>query len=112
MADLPEDRVTPDDPPFTYVGMDYFGPFEIKRGRSLVKRYGVVFTCLSTRAIHLEKADSLDTDSCINAIRRFVARRGQVQEVRSDNGTNLVLLTDLLTGNEIYQPRRSSDFSR
>ena len=90
MANLPEDRVTPDNPPFTHVGMDYFGPFEIKRGRSLVKRYGVVFTCLSTRAIHLEKADSLDTDSCINAIRRFVARRGQVQEIRSDNGTNLV----------------------
>ena len=90
MADLPADRVTPDDPPFTKVGMDYFGPFEVKRGRSLLKRYGVVFTCLTTRAVHLEMASSLDTDSCINAIRRFVARRGQVAEIRSDNGTNLV----------------------
>jgi hypothetical protein len=90
MADLPEDRVTPDEPPFSCVGMDYFGPLEVKKGRSLLKRYGVIFTCLATRAIHLEKADSLDTDSCVNAIRRFIARRGQVREIRSDNGTNLV----------------------
>ena len=90
MANLPESRVKPNDPPFTKVGMDYFGPFLVKRGRSEVKRYGVIFTCLSTRAVHLEMADGLDTDSCINAIRRFVARRGQVTEMWSDNGTNLV----------------------
>ena len=90
MADLPVDRVTPGEPPFTRVGVDYFGPIEVKRGRSIVKRYGVIFTCLAVRAVHLEKADSLDTDSCINALRRFIARRGQVKEMRSDNGTNLV----------------------
>ncbi|XP_030836004.1 uncharacterized protein LOC115921870 [Strongylocentrotus purpuratus] len=90
MADLPIDRLRPDDPPFTRVGVDYFGPIGVKRGRSTVKRYGVVFTCLAIRAIHIEKADSLDTDSCIAAIRRFIARRGAVREMRSDNGTNLV----------------------
>ncbi|XP_071483358.1 uncharacterized protein [Diadema antillarum] len=90
MADLPKDRLTPDEPPFTRVGMDYFGPIEAKRGRSTVKRYGVIFTCLAVRAVHLEIAASLDTDSCIDAIRRFIARRGNVKEIRSDNGTNLV----------------------
>ncbi len=90
MADLPSDRVTPDDPPFTRVGVDYFGPFMVKRGRSLVKKYGVIFTCLAIRAVHIEVASSLDTDSCLNAIRRFVARRGQVKVLRSDNGTNFV----------------------
>ncbi|KAL2077938.1 hypothetical protein ACEWY4_025623 [Coilia grayii] len=90
MADLPGSRVTPERPPFTCVGVDYFGPFEVKRGRSLVKRYGVLFTCLTIRAVHIEVATSLDTDSFINALRRFVARRGQVQELRSDNGTNFV----------------------
>ena len=47
MADLPTDRVMPAKPPFTFVGIDCFGPFLVRRGRSLVKRYGVLFTCMS-----------------------------------------------------------------
>nr|XP_054761439.1 uncharacterized protein LOC129267841 [Lytechinus pictus] len=90
MANLPSDRVKPDEPPFTSVGIDYFGPLEVKRGRSVVKTYGVMFTCLVSRAVHIEKAESLNTDSCIAAIRRFIARRGTVKNMRSDNGTNLI----------------------
>lgn len=90
MADLPEDRVRSGEPPFTRTGMDYFGPFEVKHGRSSLKRYGVIFTCLTTRAVHIEVAHTLETDSCINAIRRFMARRGNVKVMISDNGTNLV----------------------
>ena len=75
---------------FTSVGIDYFGPFEVKCGRSVVERYGVLFTRLTVRAIHIEVANSLESDSCINALRRFIARRGQVSILRSDNGTNLV----------------------
>lgn len=33
---------------------------------------------------------SLDTDYFINALKRFIARRGQVSEMRSDSGTNFV----------------------
>ncbi|XP_074651586.1 uncharacterized protein LOC141906242 [Tubulanus polymorphus] len=72
MADLPIERVTPDKPAFANSGADYFGPIEIKSGRSVVKRYGVIFTCLASRAIHLEVAYSLDSDSCINDTRRFM----------------------------------------
>ncbi len=90
MADLPKERLQADLPPFRNVGVDYFGPFETKRGRSQVKRYGVVFTCMTSRPIHLEMAHSLITDSCIPALRRFIARRGQVMHIRSDNRTNLV----------------------
>lgn len=90
MADLPKERLLPDKPPFTHVGVDYFGPFLVKRGRSTVKRYGVLFTCLTTRAVHIEVAHTLDTDSCLNAVRRFMSRRGQVSLIRSDNGTNFV----------------------
>ena len=90
MANLPEDRVTPSKPPFTYTGLDCFGPFEVRRGRTNVKRYGVIFTCLTLRAVHIEVANSLDTESFINALRRFIARRGQPEEIRSDNGGNFV----------------------
>ena len=90
MANLPKERLISDKPPFTMVGMDFFGPFQIKQGRNLVKRYGVIFTCLSIRAVHLEITHSMDTDSCINAIRRLISRRGNPEFIRSDNGTNLV----------------------
>jgi hypothetical protein len=90
MADLPQDRVIPDAPPFSYVGVDYFGPFLVKRGRSMAKRYGCLFTCLSSRAIHIEVAYSLETDSFVNAFYRFISRRGTPIQMRSDNGTNLV----------------------
>jgi hypothetical protein len=90
MAELPVDRITPDEPPFTRVGVDLFGPIEVKRGRTIVKRYGVIFTCLIIRAVHIEVAFSLDTDSFINALRRFLSRRGQIKVIYSDNGTNIV----------------------
>ncbi|XP_028256534.1 uncharacterized protein LOC114432614 [Parambassis ranga] len=90
MADLPEDRIWPDLPPFSHVGIDYFGPIEVKRGRSQVKRWGVIFTCLVSRAVHLEMAHSLTTNSCINVIRRFTCRRGPVLSIRTDCGTNFI----------------------
>ncbi len=89
MADLPQERLS-ESPPFTYCGADMFGPFTIKERRSELKRYVILFTCFSSRAIHLETTISMDTDSFINALRRFIARRGVVRSVRSDNGGNFV----------------------
>ncbi|XP_078494100.1 uncharacterized protein LOC113475732 [Ciona intestinalis] len=89
MADLPVDR-TEESPPFTYSAVDFFGPFYIKERRSILKRYGVVFTCMASRAVHLESANSLDTSSFINSLRRFLCRRGAIKQLRSDQGTNFV----------------------
>ena len=75
------------------VGLDYFGPLFVKRSdcaRSEVKRYGCLFTCTTTRAVHIEIAHSLSTDHFINALHRFIARRGHPIEIRSDNGSNFV----------------------
>ena len=55
---------------------------------SEVKRYGCLFTCLSTKAVHLEVANDLSTDWFINCLRRFIGRRGQPLHTYSDNGTN------------------------
>ena len=89
MADLPDDRLIPDEPPFSYVGIDFFGPLYVKQGRSTVKHYGCLFSCLTVRATHIEVTETLETDSFINALRRFVNRRGIPKMIRSDNGTNL-----------------------
>ena len=89
MADLPEDRVEATSP-FDCSGVDYFGPFIIKEGRKELKRYGVIFTCLASRAVHLEVAESLSTDSFMNALRRFIAIRGPIRLLRCDQGTNFV----------------------
>jgi hypothetical protein len=88
MGDLPLCRLQPNVHAFSRTGVDFFGPLEVTVRRSHEKRYGVIFTCLSTRAIYLELAGSLSTDSCIMAMRRFFARRGEPLEILSDNGTN------------------------
>ena len=88
MAPLPDARVTPAQPPFSSVGIDYFGPIPVKVKRSTVKRYGCVFTCLGMRAVHIEITYDLSTDSFIQAFTRFVSRRGPPSQVYSDNGTN------------------------
>ena len=90
MADLPEDRIRPGGPAFTKVGVDFFGPCLVKRGRGTEKRYGCLFTCLVTRAVHMEVAHSLTTDSFLKCLFRFMARRGEPELLRSDNGLNFV----------------------
>jgi len=89
MADLPRDRLEAT-APFTVCGVDYFGPFVIKEGRKELKRYGALFTCFHSRAVHIEASNTLDTDSFIQALRRFISRRGNVRTLRCDNGTNFV----------------------
>ena len=89
MADLPSDRIEPS-PPFSYCAVDFFGPFLIKERRSEVKRYGVIFVCMACRGVHLETTNSLDTSSFINALRRFLTRRGAIRQLRCDQGTNFV----------------------
>ena len=89
MSDLPEQRLCGNFP-FANVGVDYFGPLIVKIGRRTEKRWCCLFTCLVVRAVHLEVVPKLDTDSCLNAIARFIARRGQPLTIISDNGTNFV----------------------
>lgn len=90
MADLPKERLTPYEPPFTFTGVDVFGPFTVKRGRTTQKIYGCLFVCFNSRAIHIEDLSSLETDSFINGLRRFFSNRGFPKQIWSDNGTNFV----------------------
>ena len=90
---------------FQKCAVDFAGPFETKqgRGKTRAKRYLCIFFCQQSRAVHLEVAYGLDTDSFLRAFMRFVARRGLPSEMTSDNGKNFVganrelkkLVTDL-----------------
>ena len=89
MANLPLDRIEPS-PPFTYCGMECFGPFMIKEGRREMKKYAVIFTCMNSRALNIEVLDDMTTDALLNALRCFIAMRGPVHQLRSDRGSNFV----------------------
>lgn len=85
MADLPVERVSPWGQPFMYVSVDCFGPFFVKRGRSQIKWYQYLLTCLTVRAVHIEKLDTLDADTFINALMIFSARRGHILSLGKEN---------------------------
>ncbi|XP_049878266.1 uncharacterized protein LOC126375402 [Pectinophora gossypiella] len=89
MGDLPEARMAHHHRAFTHCGVDLFGPMEVTVCRRREKRYGVLFTCLTVRAIHIEIVTNLTTDALIMALRRMAARRGWPLHLYSDNGTNL-----------------------
>ncbi|KAL0880312.1 hypothetical protein ABMA27_002764 [Loxostege sticticalis] len=87
-GDLPRARLEAFTRPFSNCGLDYFGPMTVTVGRRHEKRWGALFTCLTTRAVHIEIVSSLSTDSAIMALRRMGARRGWPQVMYSDNATN------------------------
>ena len=81
-------------PPFTFTRVDFFGPIITKaayRGSRRNKRYGALFTCFQTRAVHLEVAQSLSTDDFLKAFSRFISRRSRPGIMFSDQGTNFVV---------------------
>ena len=99
MADLPPDRLAAT-AAFDAIGVDVFGPFLIARGKTTrseagcAKVWGLLATCLASRAVHVEVLDSLDFGALRLALRRLVAVRGPISIIRSDRGTNFLQAAD------------------
>ena len=93
MGQLPASRTTPS-PPFTMTGIDYAGPFMLKRGHTrkpvLVKSYIAIFVCFATKAVHIEIVSDLTTEAFLAALKRFTLRRGRPSSIHTNNGTNFV----------------------
>ena len=92
MSPLPVERIRPS-PPFFNVGIDYFGPYMIRgevQKRIRGKGYGVLFTCLSCRAVYVDIAHNYSTDGFLQVYRRFISLRGSPRKIFSDQGTCLV----------------------
>ena len=87
MALLPEARVNPE-PGFTHTGVDYTGQIQLRKtphGKVMEVGYIAVFTCLTTRAVHLEVVQSNSTYHFLMAFKRFLNTRGMPRVMYSDN---------------------------
>ena len=71
--------------PFSYTGLDYMGPLYTKEASQRTKVWICLFTCVTTRALHLEIVGDMTADQFLMALRRFIARRGTPTEVTCDN---------------------------
>ncbi len=103
MGQLPSAQVRPG-PPFTHTGMDFTGPFTLKRGRTrrpvYIKSYACLFVCFCTKAVHIELVSELTSEAFLAALKRFISRRGRPSDLHSDNGTHFVGANNILK--EIY----------
>nr|XP_054772117.1 uncharacterized protein LOC129280088 [Lytechinus pictus] len=91
MSELPAERMMPFTPPFYATSCDYFGPIPVRIWcNKTAKYYGIIFTCLNTRSVHLEVARDCSTMKFLQALRRFFAVRGQPPCLISDNGKQFV----------------------
>ncbi|XP_064470242.1 uncharacterized protein LOC135384995 [Ornithodoros turicata] len=81
---LPADRITKSQP-FEVVGIDFAGPLIVKVDEDVGKCYIVLFVCAVTRALHLELTSDMSTRAFLQALRRFVSRRGLCRVIYSDN---------------------------
>ena len=95
MANLPSDRLE-EVPPFTYCGLDVFGPFYVNQNKSTRantgqrKVWGLIFVCMTCRAVHIELMPGMDTSSFRNAFQGFVAIRRTPKRLRSDQGSSFI----------------------
>ena len=102
MPPWPRERISRSNP-FQFVGTDYFGPLNVEVSHEVegeavksVKNHCVcLFTCLATRAVHLEAVPDCTPGSFNNALSRFIARRGAPEQFVSDNGPQFVLAKNL-----------------
>ena len=91
MAPLPSFRIKPRQPIFCSVSVDYAGPYEVKRGRSVEKRWLCLFTCNVTTAVRIEVVESLETTAFLNALHQFLCLTGnKTCHIRSDCASTFV----------------------
>ena len=91
IGQLPASRVEPN-AVFYNTGLDLAGPYEVRTSHTrkpvFEKGYMIIFVCFATKAVHLELVMSMNTESFVAALERFISRRGLPGHIHSDNGKN------------------------
>ncbi|XP_071150570.1 uncharacterized protein [Mytilus edulis] len=95
MPPLPKKRVN-ESAPFTYTGVDYFGPIFVKSDTGSKKVWVCLYTCLVVRAIHMELMQDMSAEEFLLGFRRFIARWGIPKQIISDNGSQFKLASNTL----------------
>jgi hypothetical protein len=91
MADLPKDRLQLSTPAFYACSVDLFGPMKVKFSKNkTIKTWGVLFTCMNTRAVYVDLAQDYSTDGFLMTLRRFMSVRGCPSVIYIDRGGNLI----------------------
>ena len=85
-APLPKIRVR-DAPPFTITGVDFTGALYVHEHHQEIKVYICLYTCATSRAIHLEIVNDLTVDMFLLSFRRFASRRSLPSVLVSDNAS-------------------------
>ena len=103
---LPKFRLS-DDFAFTNIGVDHADPLYVKdiysQTKEMHKVYIVLYTCASSRAVHLDLALDTSSRSFIRSFERFIGRRGIPSFVLSGNGKafkSLQCRAEVLPGNQ------------
>ncbi|EFP13529.1 hypothetical protein CRE_10496 [Caenorhabditis remanei] len=96
-GNLPERRTT-ESRPFQHIGVDFMGPFKtyIRNSNDIEKCHIALFTCTTTRLVHLERVPNLSTDEFLLALSRFMSRRGYPDSITSDNAATFKLTAEIL----------------
>ncbi|XP_078334132.1 uncharacterized protein LOC144625796 [Crassostrea virginica] len=95
MPPLPRKREN-ESSPFTYTGVDYFGPIYVKANSGTKKVWVCLFTCLVVRSVHLELMQDMSTEEFLLGLRRFIARWGKPKQLISDNASQFKLASSVL----------------
>ena len=115
MSELPLCRVTVCNKPFKFTGLDFLEPYLFRQSRSECKAWGLLFTCLCTRCLHVKLVTSIDLSSFLLAFKRFTNLRGAVDTFYSDNASTFCAaskkLPELLASTEFCNQLRKSDIN-
>ena len=92
MSKLPEER-TQTTRPFQFVALDFFGPFKVKDlagGRRRLKCWGIIYSCLATRAVAIYCCPGYSTKDFLATHGKFTATYGDPSKCYADHGTQIV----------------------
>ena len=83
--------------PFNHVGIDFTGNFHVKFGDTFVKMYLLIYSCLNTRAVHIDILPSMNCQQFLLAFIRFVNAFTIPSKIFSDNANTFLMGMGILS---------------